>query len=76
MCYLHATLSRLCWQRHAAVTVLISTPQGARQMPWCALPGPGCWFRAQDVFEDDRNIHLVMELCERGGILNRMQAQH
>ena len=30
--------------------------------------------RAQDVFEDDENIHLVMDLCEGGGILDRMQA--
>ena len=29
---------------------------------------------AQDVFEDDENVHLVMELCEGGGILDRMQA--
>ena len=27
----------------------------------------------QDVFEDDGNIHLVMELCDGGGILDRMQ---
>ncbi len=45
-------------------------------MAWCALPGPGSCFRAQDVFEDNENIHLVMELCEGGGILDRMQAGH
>jgi serine/threonine protein kinase len=28
----------------------------------------------QDVFEDDENLHLVMELCEGGGILDRMKA--
>ncbi|KAK9826177.1 hypothetical protein WJX81_003662 [Elliptochloris bilobata] len=27
----------------------------------------------KDVFEDDENIHLVMELCEGGGILDRMK---
>jgi len=28
----------------------------------------------QDVFEDDESVHLVMELCEGGGILDRMKA--
>lgn len=27
----------------------------------------------QGVFEDDENIHLVMELCAGGGILDRMK---
>ncbi len=27
----------------------------------------------QGVFEDDENIHLVMELCSGGGILDRMK---
>ncbi len=26
------------------------------------------------MFEDDENLHLVMELCEGGGILDRMKA--
>ena len=29
--------------------------------------------RVQGVFEDDDNIHLVMELCEGGGILDSMR---
>ena len=27
----------------------------------------------QGVFEDDESIHLVMELCSGGGILDRMK---
>ena len=29
--------------------------------------------RLQGVFEDEENIHLVMELCSGGGILDRMK---
>ena len=29
----------------------------------------------QDVFEDPDSIHLVMELCEGGGILERIKEQ-
>ena len=28
----------------------------------------------QDVFEDDENIHLVMELCEGGELLERIES--
>ncbi len=31
----------------------------------------GGWL--QDVFEDDLHIHLVMELCEGGSILDRLK---
>ena len=34
---------------------------------------PAMHVRAQGVFEDDDSIHLVMELCEGGGILDRMK---
>lgn len=27
----------------------------------------------QDVFEDDTHVHLVMELCEGGGLMERLQ---
>ena len=30
-------------------------------------------YHLQGVFEDDENIHLVMELCSGGGILDRMK---
>ena len=29
--------------------------------------------RVQGAFEDDSNVHLVMELCSGGGILDRMK---
>ena len=28
---------------------------------------------AQDVFEDSESIHLIMELCEGGGLLDRVK---
>ena len=30
-----------------------------------------CWTSLQDVYEDDENVHLVMELCLGGGILDQ-----
>ena len=36
---------------------------------------PAMHVRAQGVFEDDDSIHLVMELCEGGGILDRMKSR-
>ena len=27
----------------------------------------------QDVYEDDKHVHLVMELCTGGGILDRIE---
>ena len=32
-------------------------------------------FLSQDVFEDDGNIHLVMELCTGGSILEHLKVQ-
>lgn len=31
--------------------------------------------RAQDVFEEDHSVHLVMELCEGGALLERVSSR-
>ena len=31
-----------------------------------------CWL-VQDTFEDDENVHLVMELCAGGALLDRIK---
>ena len=59
---LHARDGDGCRPAHEAADAARASETGAAVMP-----------RAQGVFEDDDSIHLVMELCEGGGILDRMK---
>lgn len=56
----------------------------SRLHPHCRGGGPGGWARGrgerggggrglQDVFEDDSNVHMVMELCSGGSILEAIK---
>ena len=61
------------------IYVMIEPGQGLLGSTWL-LPSAGTpimriqvWYHLQGVFEDDENIHLVMELCSGGGILDSMK---